>query len=241
MLSYHPLLPYKGPQLSLSTYVVTPENASRWIITPENPAGQLTAFLVFDGWTNVDNLVLALATVVSALLWMPRTAGTRLARWLFAATNVCGLLSPSAIYLFAPSNFADWGMSAATFGALGFGVACSGYILCHAFASFLTRTGNAQYRRPRNILPLFATTVLFLLSLEYLQGTANPNVMVFAVHVTSALIGGLIGLLATVGIKSRERRLVEGLFHFPLLGAQNSPLSPAGEDEFLWNLAVSAS
>jgi hypothetical protein len=215
-LSFYPLLPYTGPNVHLAVFTVTLENSSRWIITRDNPAGQLTAFLVFDGWTNVENLLLALLTVVASLAWLP-LAGRKYLSWSFlAATNLAGLASPSMVYLFPPSNFGSWGMSAATFGALGFAVVCSGFILRFAFANFSTRKGNTEYRRPRNFLLLILTLTMFLLSLEYLQGIVSADQIVYAVHSVSALIGGLFGISVMCRIKSAGEKGGGGRFSLPV-------------------------
>jgi len=214
-LSYNPLLPYNGPNLHLSTFQVTLENASRWIITRNNPAGQLTAFLVFDGWTNINDLLLAVATVACLLLWVPQD-GRKYLDWSFlASTNIAGLVSPSMVYLFPLSDFGNWGMSAATFGALCFGATGSAVVLRYAFATFATREGNTQYRRPRNFLPLFFTLALFLVSLEYLQGMASADPVVQAVHLASAAVGGLVGLAVIAKIGWVERKRGGRLFAFP--------------------------
>ena len=53
-----PLLPYQGPRLPEAP-AITCGNASQWVITSCNPLGQATSFLVFDGWNNVETVVVA--------------------------------------------------------------------------------------------------------------------------------------------------------------------------------------
>jgi len=155
-------------------------------------------------------------TVVASLVWLPRMSRKYLSGSFLVATNLAGLVSPSMVYLFPISNFGSWGMSAATFGALGFAAVCSGFILRFAFANFATRKGNTDYRRPRNFVPLFITLTAFLLSLEYLQGIASADQIVYAVHSTSALIGGLFGISMMYRIKSDGERSGESLFRLPI-------------------------
>jgi len=120
------------------------------------------------------------------------------------------------IYLSPLSDFGSWGMSAATFGALGFAAACSGFILRFAFASFATRRGNTEYRRPRNFLALFVILAFFLLSLEYLQGVASAHEVVYEVHLVSALCGGVIGVSLMARIRSIEQKEGRDPFRIPV-------------------------
>ena len=101
------LNPYSGPPPTLSHYVITYQNASRWVITLTNPLGQLTSFLVYDGPDNI--ITLLVSSLVSGVL-LGFAYGSKpwaLGLAYFGATNLAGLLSPTAIYLNPPSNIAN--------------------------------------------------------------------------------------------------------------------------------------
>ena len=104
-------------------------------------------------------------------------------------TNLAGLISPSVIYLFPPNGFASWGMSSATFAALGFGMAGC------AYASLKGLDELKSYAAPYRwyFLALLGLTLfgaaLFSLAL-------NKSLEVDAVHATSFLIGLATGSLA---------------------------------------------
>jgi hypothetical protein len=113
------LNPYAGPLPTLSRYVITYQNASRWVITLTNPLGQLTSFLVYDGPDNIITLLVSSLESGVLLCFAYGSKPWALGLAYFGATNLAGMLSPTAIYLNPPSNIANWGMSSPTYGALG--------------------------------------------------------------------------------------------------------------------------
>jgi hypothetical protein len=161
-------------------------------MTSENPLGQLTSFLVFDGWTNVAVLLFSVATLPLLYWWVRRDAGWRIAGGLFCATNIGGLASPSAIYLSPSTVYGAWGMSSATLASLGFAFAGGAYVVLSA----LPNIRRFQLRYGMMLIWIFGWT---LFAAGIAANAVNTSSTVGAVHATSFMIGLVIGVSAFWG------------------------------------------
>lgn len=186
--SFYPLLPYSGPTPSTPHFVVTYANASQWDITLRNPLGQLTSFLVFDGWNNIWNLMFGVVTVVIFYRSLARNSGWRVSGGLFLVTNLAGLLAPTAIYAWPTSPFASWGLSSATFAPIGYAAAESLFV-------FVVETRQMSKGSEFSRLILYLSFGWFLFSAGLMTFAANSNPIVESVHATSIGIGLLGGML----------------------------------------------
>lgn len=198
LLSWYPLHPYVGPAPASSHYVVTSQNASRWIITAGNPLGQLTSFMVFDGWSNVENLFLAVSVVFILLFFVDGESAWILGVGLFVATNLAGILSPTAIYLGPPSNYGVWGLSAATFAPVG-----SVIVGCARVLSSLTRPKPL----PGTLLSAALLGLFVIVGVVMSLGMFGPTIPwgSFHIHLLSFAIGGVSAALVLHRIQIKAR------------------------------------
>ena len=203
MLTLFPLLPYTGPQPVSSSYVITAQNASRWILTAANPLGQFTSFMVFDGGSNVLNLLLSAFMVFVLLFFMDAESAWSAGFGVFITTNLAGILSPTAIYFAPPSNYGSWGMSSATFAPVGFAfIGCLWVLLSMAKPKMLHKEALSV-----GLLVLFV-----LLGLVISQGMGGSTITwtVFHVHALSFSIGGIAAALVFWRAQAKA-----GVFHRP--------------------------
>ena len=192
------LLPYNGPRLSV-VHAISCANASQWVITPCNPLGQATSFLVFDGWNNVLTIGVAAFIVGVLSLFTTKRYPLLVSLSLFVITNLAGIVAPTAIYFGPASDLADWGMSAAAFGSLGFAFVASLWVLFTTLPKGGHKTG-----RDKLITVLLLVLVLGGLALvtTVTPTVYNPDLWqrTLYVHLLSLATGLVFGGIVFWGI-----------------------------------------